>query len=80
MLITDTLSLNVVVFLAGDLRPGHGNTDAAERSYSALAALVRLEGRMIPHTKRPRLVGLQGAGPLAAGVLNKHLRQVFPPQ
>jgi len=39
ILITDTLSLNVVISLAGDLRPGHGNTDAAERSYSAQAAL-----------------------------------------
>jgi len=33
---------------AGDLRSGHGNTDAAERSYSAQATLCFWRGSIMP--------------------------------
>jgi len=33
---------------AGDLRPGHGNTDAAKRLYSARASFVSSERRYTP--------------------------------
>jgi len=54
--------------------PGQGNTNAAERSYSAQAALC-VWG--VDHTKRPRLAGCKGRGRWRRVCFKAHLGR-FP--